>query len=579
MTGSGDAHDQADHDPATFLAQIPLFAALPAGARDHLAASATWRHVPAGAVVFHAGDPGDSLAVVWSGRLEAQHAHGGGTRVVATLGRGAWVGELSLLTGRPRAATVRARRDSELLVITARSFQALLSRQPELVLDVARLLAGELQSRPAATQPASPPTTFAVVPLASRLPTARFVDELVRALQPWGPVAVVDRPPGPAPAPGRWAALADRAERSHALVVLAATDPTGSPDWAAFCVRSADRVVALTHQETPPPWAVQLLAPHRPDLSVLSDAPRADALAPLLEALRPRAVHHLRPGAGFADASARVARRLSGHALGVVLSGGGARGMAHLGVLARLREAGVPVDRIGGCSAGALVSALWALGLTDEELVATCRHELVAHRPFADFTVPRDGLIRGRRARSMLERLFGDARVEELATPWFSVSADLVSGELVVHRRGPVWLAVGASMAIPGYAPPVPLGTRLLVDGGLLDNFPVDVMAGDGEGPVIGVDVMRDGPVARTPRTRRRRAPATAEPAGPGIVAVLGRSLALGGRARADQNRRRADVVITPEVGHIALFDFDRLDDAVAAGRRAADQALDAGLP
>src|SRR4029453_7342496 len=214
-------------------------------------------------------------------------------------------------------------------------------------------------------------------------------------------------------------------------------------------------------------------------------------IPPLRAAVSPRTHHVVPAGSGFADGVARVARRLTGRSLGIVLSGGGARGFAHIGALGALADARFEIDRLGGCSMGSLIAALAASGAGSEEIADSCRAELVRCSPFTDYTLPRVALIRSRKAGAMLERLFGTTLVEELERPLFPASADLLSSRLVVHRRGTVVYAVGASMSIPGVAPPVRRAGRLLVDGGVLNNLPVDHMAETGEGPVVAVDVIR----------------------------------------------------------------------------------------
>ena len=123
--------------------------------------------------------------------------------------------------------------------------------------------------------------------------------------------------------------------------------------------------------------------------------------------------------------------------LGLVLSGGGARGFAHIGALAVLADAGFEFDRIGGCSMGAFIAAMAAAGRDPDEMQACCSEELVRRSPFNDYTFPRVALIRSRKAAAMLTRVFGEARVEEFARPLFTVSADLLTSRVVVHRRGP----------------------------------------------------------------------------------------------------------------------------------------------
>jgi NTE family protein len=558
-----------------------------------LAAAAERVHLPAHRELFHQGDQADGVAIVLSGRLQVlQHGRPGGVtpegrdRVIGVLGRGSWVGELSLLTGAPRSATVRALRDSDLLVISPEIFDDLLADEPDLGLALARTVAAQLQQSRGISVVSDAPNTVAIIPLGDQLPMVRFTEAVAGALEPYGPVLVHhgDRP-GEAPAGEtdddrhrRWAHQLDQMEREAALVVLVADDPTGRIPWTAFCARSTDRVLAVLRGGRPPSWATadgDVPLAHA-DLVFTGSTFTTARMSTARDLLEPRAMHRLADGGEFEASAARIARRVAGRALGVVLSGGGARGLAHLGVLQVFDERGVPIDRTGGCSAGAVAAALLAMGWGVDRMTEVLREELVEHHPFTDFTVPRESLIRGRRAMAMLTRLFGDTRIEEMAVPFFAVSADLGSGDLVVHRDGLVREAVAASMAIPGFAPPIHLsGTgasgrseRLLVDGGLLDNFPIDIMAGFREGPVIGVDVMRDYP---------------AEGGGPemrGIVATLARSMVLGGWHRAQENREAADLLVSPEVADIGLFDFDRIDDAIAAGRAAATRALDEeGLP
>jgi predicted acylesterase/phospholipase RssA len=231
-----------------------------------------------------------------------------------------------------------------------------------------------------------------------------------------------------------------------------------------------------------------------------------------------------------------------------------------VGVVERLREARIPIDRIGGCSIGAFVAMMFALGWPAEKMETLCRAELLRRRGFADFRLPRVAILKARRAGEMLERVFQSTLMEALPLDAFTVSADLVTGELVVHRQGFVRDAVAASMAVPGLVAPVIQGGRSLVDGGVLDNLPVDVMAEDEEGPIIAVDVMRR--------------PGADPHHLPGVVETISRAMVLGGWQRVERNRELADVVIAPEVERIGFLDFDRLDEAVAAGRRSVDAVL-----
>ena len=152
-----------------------------------------------------------------------------------------------------------------------------------------------------------------------------------------------------------------------------------------------------------------------------------DGWTALLDPVESHVVHE-RDLKGGVD---RLARRLAGRSVGVVLSGGGARGFSHVGVLEELIAAGIQIDRVAGVSMGAFIGAMFALGMDTDEIDARCYEEWVRRRPLADYTLPRHSLIRGDRAEAMLRRTFGDARIEELDRSFISGTADLRDGELV----------------------------------------------------------------------------------------------------------------------------------------------------
>jgi NTE family protein len=230
------------------------------------------------------------------------------------------------------------------------------------------------------------------------------------------------------------------------------------------------------------------------------------------------------------------------------------------------------------------VGALFAVGRTPAEMVEVCRAELVSRNPFNDYTIPRVSLIRAHKAEAMLRRVFGSARIEQLPIDYFSVSAEMLHANVVVHRRGPLAEAVGGSMSIPGLVPPLREAGGLLVDGGVLNNLPIDIMAGSGEGPVVAVDVMgrkleasaaRSAPTGGRRFSVRRRAVGQ-ELALPNILETLSRVTVLGSWRAAAQNREHAAAILTPELTGIGLFEFGRIDAVVEAGRTAARDALPA---
>ena len=532
------------------LACVPLLAGADAEALEALAADAYPRRVLAGEWLIREGDEADDLYVVLRGRLRA--VAGADGRTLRVLGPGAAIGELALLTGSARSASVQAVRDSTLLQLGRGRFVELMERDSGFAAAVARELAAQLQASGGLAAPPTRPALLTLRRVDAGVPLAAVASSLAHALSTYGPVEILG-----ADAAGTSAVEQAEQENAHVLLV----DETGAGVWSDLCARQADRTLLVATADSPPPDEPSPDA----DLVVLGPSSGA-ALRALLDAVQPRAHHRLAttepsdPGAG------RLARRLVGRALGVVLSGGGARGFAHIGALAELEADGIEIDRYGGCSMGSFIAAMAAAGWSPGDIRDRCDEELVRRSPFNDYTLPRVALIRSRKAARMFDRLFGEMTIEELAKPLFTVSADLLSSRLVIHRRGSVTEAVGASMSIPGLVPPLSRSGRLLVDGGVLNNLPIDAMADSGEGPIVAVDVVR-----------RLEVSAEDEPPLPSIMETLSRATVLGSVERAERNRELALLVITPEAQDIPLRDFRALDRAVEAGRAAARAALDAG--
>ena len=534
------------------LAGVPLLAGADAEALEALAADAYPRRVLAGEWLIREGDDAEDLYVVLRGRLRAVAGVDADRRTLRVLGPGAAIGELALLTGSVRSASVQAVRDSTLLQLGRGRFVELMERDPHFAAAVARELAAQLQLSGGLAAPPSRPALIALRRLDPGVPLEAVASSLARALSAYGPVEVLE-------ADAAGTSAVERAEDENAHVLL--VDEAGAGVWSDLCARQADRTLLVATAESPPPGEASPDA----DLVVLGPS-SGGALRALLDAVQPRAHHRLASTEPSDPGAARLARRLVGRALGVVLSGGGARGFAHIGALAELEADGIDVDRYGGCSMGSFIAAMAAAGWSARDIRDRCHEELVRHSPFNDYTLPRVALIRSRKAARMFDRLFGEMTIEELAKPLFTVSADLLSSRLVVHRRGSLTEAVGASMSIPGLVPPLSRSGRLLVDGGVLNNLPIDAMADSGEGPIVAVDVVR-----------RLEASAVDEPPLPSIMETLSRATVLGSVERAERNRELALLVITPDTQDIPLRDFRALDRAVEAGRAAARAALDAG--
>jgi EmrB/QacA subfamily drug resistance transporter len=534
-------------DPATgsALGGAPLMAQLSPAARAELEDSAERVHLAAGATLFEAGDDADAAYSLVSGRLEV-YVDGATVRL---LGPGAVIGELALLTSGTRSATVRARRDSELLRLRPEALLDVMEKHPGAGGAVARVLAGQLAHPAPTARRTATSRTVAVVGLHAGAPTQEVARALETSLSRHGSVGS----PGPVDGDGL-----ERAEREHDVVVLVAdVDQDGDPAWWARAVRQADLVVAVVASGLEPTRARPAVPPGC-DLVVvgppLDEAARA-AWAAAVDAWQLTSLHEVSP-----DAVRPLADRLAGRSLGLVLAGGGARALTHVGVLAALEEAGIAVDRIAGCSIGAIVAALHATGMTTEELKDRLYAEFVRRRPFSDYTVPRAALAKGQRVHAALERSFAGRHIEGLPRQFRCVSTDLLSRTVVVHRRGTMVDALRATTALPGLFPPVRLDGRLLVDGGVLANLPTDALLERDEGPVVAINVGMGG----TPSDASR------DPARPLRIPLLGetllRTMLIGSAGAAATARAAGLVVVTPPTLGVGLLEFHQFDAMYEAG-------------
>jgi NTE family protein len=279
---------------------------------------------------------------------------------------------------------------------------------------------------------------------------------------------------------------------------------------------------------------------------------------------------------GNANDIARLARFLRGAANTLVLSAGGARGFAHLGVVRALREAHVPIDLIGGCSMGSIVGAAVALEWDDAEIKERLRNAFVNTNPVNDYTLPFLSLIKGRKVARLLEQNFGGLRIEELWRPFFCVSTNLTTGTLAVHRDGPLVDALHASISIPGLLPPVIMGGDVHVDGGVMNWLPVDV-PGAKRGTIIAVDVASDPALVSFEECnrvqawrflgRRRKFPP--------IVAVLLRAATVSSDSLTKMAHAQADILFKPPLENVDLLDWQACDQAIETGYRHAVEKLE----
>ena len=387
--------------------------------------------------------------------------------------------------------------------------------------------------------------------------------------------------------------------RSQALVLVADAALTS---WTRACIAGADEILLVARGDAAPDVS--------PIEKILHDDERAEFLARrtlvLLHAddvrspvgtaawLRNRDVaRHFHIRLGLARDLDRLARMLSGRGVGLVLSGGGARGFAHIGVINALAEAGIEPDVVGGTSIGSVMGAWRAMDVRGDALTLAGRRNFVeGGSPTSDFNLlPFVSLIKGYRARNLTEASVreitgADIEIEDTWVTFFCISADYTTSTEAVLTRGPLAKSILASYAIPGALPPIPIDGHLHVDGGTVNNLPVDVMGDFGVGTIIAVDLLSD--TIRTldldwiPRTRdllfdRLRPRRRRRYRLPSLGEILLNASVLHSVGRQRTMRDRADLCIRPILTRVGLLEWKKFDSVVRCGHDSAAAAL-AGL-
>jgi len=568
------------------LRNFPLLQDLGDSALRRMLAEANWFGLPGGVELKRDGENAQALFLVVTGSLGVFVKDARGERrLVAHIPAGETVGEMSLISGKGgHSADIVALRDSELLRIPPQGFDSLITRHPRVMLNLMRILVKRLQATTRDPNDGARPKTFAVVPLQEGLGKEPIAHRIVAALTDMGSrAAVLD-----ASAAEQSAEWFNRFEAEHDIVLYRGDGPDTA--WTHLCVRQADRVLLLACSDRPLPQRPLDLpgakdgAGGLPELLLLHPSGGASNL-PEHFALRSGLFEsHQHVRAGNTGDIQRLARFIAGRAVGIVLAGGGARGFAHIGILKALKEAGVPFDHLGGTSMGAIIAAGVACEWDIDELTERVRVAFVEANPLSDYTLPLIALVRGKKVSTLLRENFGDVRIEELPKPFFCVSSDLTTGRIHEHRSGALWRALRASVALPGILPPVTHHGHLLVDGGVMNNLPVDVMRQRESGPIIASDVtgeidlqVRDDKYGERPfwwlLWQRMRGT-------PSIVSILMRSGTVGSEAQRRIVREQADYLFEPPLPDIGLRDWRSFDRAIAEGYEHAQAMIEKnGVP
>lgn len=538
-----------------------------------------------GETLYRQGESGDCLHVVLTGRLQVRVAdQEGGVRVVAYPQPGDVVGEIALFSGSGRAATITAVRDTTLGALSRADIDALIAQRPQVFSNIARMIIARLTGNSGHISRRTGARTLMIVPLHRGLDTRIFCQTLGRHMLRFGSVLHLDaqaaRQRFDSPDPETYGRHLDTCENTYEFLLLEA-EPEPSA-WNRVSQGYADKIVLLADatQDAAPTDIEDWLftqtgaSAHHAEIELVLSHPEGKLPNRTRDWLAVRRVarhHHAR--LHHDPDLARVARLLSGNAVALVLAGGGARGFAHLGVIRALREAGIAVDAVGGASFGALATTGLARGMSDSESYAEHHQAFTFEDPLGDYTLPIMSLVRGEHLNEVLRNHL-PMDIEDLWLPFFAVSSDLSANQVRIHDHGPLWQAIRASVSLPAILPPALENGHLLVDGGVLNNLPIDIMRERMRGPIIAVDLTIDAlpetSLAAIPSTldylKSRLLPGRETVEAPTLSRVIMQVTTMASRKETQRARKLADLYLNPPLGRFDFLDWDSMAEIVEAG-------------
>jgi len=527
-----------------------------------------WKRLTAGETLFREGEDGDAMYVVVSGRLRASREEDGKIRTLGDIGRGETVGEIALLTGELRSATVCALRDCVLAGLDRPTFNELARACPEAVMHVAKVQFDRIQRANLPRSLGKQRLSIMVLsadPACEAEPIAVKLHEEIIARGHQSTLATVQQVPSGSGADRRHRLAIWLNEQEAASTHLVMAGVPQDEDWNRQCLRSADAVLIVAGPGRKPSLNTDLLPQTlrrillvvHPDGSV---PPRGTAEA--MAACGADSRFHLRENSR--DDWARLGRWLTGRAVGIAFAGGGARSFAHLGVIRALQEHGVPLDTAAGTSLGAIVASGISLDLSMDDLMQRFGTMVTTNPTKRDYVlIPRTSLLSGRKLDRLLPHLLPDTAIEDCWKGFACVSANLTNPAAHVHKSGSLLQALRSTVSIPGVFPPVRLKSGdLLVDGGVVNNLPADVLRDFGAGRIIACD---QGGAA----TSNGKADT------PNALGIIMRSVILHSRISGRTWRTEADLYFDSPVAGIGLLEWGKFDEAVRRGYDNARRVLE----
>lgn len=565
-----------------------------------------------GDYLFRAEQRSRVMYIVGEGKLRVEKAAPGAPPVkIAALSPGDIVGEVALLTGERHSGQVRAMTDAHLAGITKKELDPLIRHYPRLLQNLTRIEAMRLRhnivrenqafhelgfivhlyfTTPADYGAAAPNITSALE--AEKLKTLLILEtQFLRGVGE------------------NVAELRSRVNKvllKNSSVYLHVSATTQQPQILHALIRLADRLVVTVSEDEKSVHAARQVLTDKQSRSrvamlntVLTTVHHASrdhfTISEVEKHLRLPVKVRLRLGKDFWVRNdlrgvqlqcATIARVICRTTQGIAFGGGGARALSEIGILSEFERHKIEFDHVAGTSMGALIAALYAQGLTAREMSERFKELLPDDKGLLRYNLPLISFFRDKSVNRILRRLFGKTRIEDLPKPLTVIAADLISGQEIRITRGLVWRAVRASMSLPVIFPPVKYRNYYLVDGGAINNVPGNALREQGVERVLGINCtpLKDDAISEYlietnlfqllkpgdkfwANLKRVLKALRLFLTRPPILQIANRAMMLEGSELIRQKSREFDLLLSPDVARFGLFEFDRREEIIDAGR------------
>jgi predicted acylesterase/phospholipase RssA/CRP-like cAMP-binding protein len=540
-----------------------------------------------GAFLFHQGDKDNSLYIVISGRFRALAKQDDGMmHALGDIGEGEPIGEFALFMAEPRSASVVAIRKSIVLELKESQYLDIVSKHPEFSSKLTRFVVNRLRRNSLQQHFETSAKNIAVINLQSGNDITEYTDAIKKEFESLNvSIQILDHE---SHANLETQTMYDTLEEHTGLNFLVCSD--ADLNWSKQCIIYADLVVLATdfyaeseiqkiekhldlYSQNILNKKIYLLLLHPENAKFPENTSRwfADRKIDL----------HIHYRKNHGPDIRRFARILSNKAIGLVLGGGGAKGFAHLGVIKALGEAGVDIDFLGGTSAGALYGLTAAFCDFDKDKIDFYSKDSAQSKLTSnDFTFPVVSFMSGKKMSNYLKKMMGITYLEDFWVGSYCVSTNYSNATSRVHNRGMAWKQIEASIAIPGIYPPVVIDHQLHVDGGVVDNLPIETMYNYPVSHIIAISLtqLKSQPVDfdETPSSGSilwNKITGKKKYRLPGITSILVNSLTLNSRQKQEMSKSGVAIYLEMELKGIGMMDDTKWKEIVQKGH---DQMIEA---